>query len=91
MLVVYSYIFLNLFFMAVCKKIIWAAIIKGIIGIFQLIFIQLIFIKNKMIDVRTPAVKIMALGLVTIELFLFIKFIFGANDCISLSVFIVGF
>lgn len=43
-----------------------------------------------MMDDRIPAVITITLGVVTIELLLFMKFIFGANDFISLLVFIVG-
>ena len=77
--------------MADSRKIIWTAIINGTKGIFQLMFIQLILIKNKIMEVRAPAVIIMALGVVKIALLLFVKFIFGDNDFILLLVFIVGF
>jgi len=77
--------------MADSRKITWRAIINGISGIFQLISIQLIFIKNKIMDVMAPAVIIMALRVAAIELLLFVKFIFGENDFVLLLVFIVGY
>ena len=72
--------------MADSKKIIWRATINGIRGILLLISIQLIFIKNKMMDVMAPAVIIIA----AIKSVFFVKFIFGANDFVLLLVFIVG-
>lgn len=80
-----------LFFIADTKKIICKAIINGIKGIFQLILTQLIFIKNKMMDVITPAVIIMKFGLVELALLVFVKLIFWDNDFGLLIVFIVGF